>query len=241
MTGISNMLADLSDNSVQLLTVSSDILIRMGVLLGLGWVIAIFLSFFVRNLRFKSALLGGTVSGALAAGGYLFSTSQFNEIIAYLIAAALLVLGMTLMVAHARPCPAKADKKESAATSQSATAPAPAASQAAPKADPKPDPKPDPAPVAMSSSTPAPEKKAAPEPAEKPESKPATPTVTGKKAAPSPISHTVTKNDTATPPTKDTAPKAAPKATPKATGKPSGTPMGQPKSSSGSPAWMQDH
>ncbi len=228
MTGFPNMLADLSGTSGEVFGVSSALLIRMAVLLAMGCVIAVCLSFVVRSLKFGSAVVGGMFGGALAAGGFLLATPQFGEMTAYLVAAALLCLAMTLMIAHARPhAAAKADGKKAAATSQPAASPAPAASRAAPKPDPKPDPKsdPDPAPSAQSPSAPAPKKEPAPEKAPAPE--PATP--------PAPESKSVAQDAASAPPPKD-------KTAPKAAQKPSGMPKAKPKSSgSTSPAWMQDH
>lgn len=224
MTGFPNMLADLSGTSGEVFGVSSALLIRMAVLLAMGCVIAICLSFVVRSLKFGSAIVGGMLGGALAAGGFLLATPQFGEMTAYLVAAALLGLAMTLMIAHARPhAAAKADGKKAAATSQPAASPAPAASQAAPKPAPKSDP--DPAPSAQSPSAPAPKKEPAPEKAPAPE--PATP--------PAPESKSVAQDAASAPPPKD-------KTAPKAAQKPSGMPKAKPKSSgSTSPAWMQDH
>ena len=90
MTGVSYILADVFGNGGEALVISDALLIRLAVWPVLGCVIAISVSFLVRNLRLGSALVGGSFGGVLAAIAFLLAVQRFSEMAGHLIAAGLL-------------------------------------------------------------------------------------------------------------------------------------------------------
>ncbi len=237
-SGTEAVSADWSSWSVVMGSLSAPLALRLAVWLVLGCGVGICLSFFVRNLRRGRALVGGALGGLLAAGGFFMAVQPVGEMVGHLLAAAILGLGMALMITLARVRRAEADGMKPVAKSKSASGPAPVAAKQLASA-PKPAPKP--APAAQSSSAPSPDPKPAPAAQSSSAPAPETQDEAAEESAPDPDpeSESAPAADSSSPPPKaEAAPKASKQ--PRALPTPKKTKPKKAKAGSGAD-WLQDH
>ncbi len=221
-------------------SLSGPLAIRLAAWLVLGCVVGMCLSFVVRNLRRRTAVVVGALGGLLAAGVFWMAVQRLGETAGHLLSAAILGLTMVLMIFRARSRTGAADGNGPEAADQSASVPDPEpghASTAQSSSTPAPDP--DPVPADGSASEPEHEMQVEEDEEEEEEEEEDSAPAPESQSAAAPESQPAPANTISAPPPK---PKARPIATKKQSTLPSpkkATPM-KAKPASGSD-WMQDH